>query len=882
MLREHWQRLRPLLEQALALPEAERTAFVSNLGGEEQGLRDELTRLLASVPSIEDDDANDAVARVLEPNNLARLVHAADEGDSRLGQSLGQYRLVSVLGSGGMGTVYLAERDMGGFTQRVALKVVERFASRQSARVRFERERRILATLRHPGIASLFDGGETADGLPYYTMELMEGSRIDEYCCAHVPSLRGRVELLLQVAAALTHAHRHLVVHRDIKPGNILVTADGHVKLLDFGIAKLLGDDDDATATQTALGPMTREFAAPEQFRGGDITVATDVYQLGALAYRLLTGQLPYQADPRDPYAWSRAVSEQDPLPPERVLSGDASASVWSADRLPRVRRDLRGDLGAILRRALAKSPAERYGSIDAFAMDLRAYLDGRPVSARRVGAVHTVWRLLARRPYVSAGAAVALAALIATTLVAVYQAGVAHREAERARGEAARASSINDFLVGLFKVSDPGVNRGEKLTANQILERGAERVGAQFAEQPLLRARLQVSIADVYSAMGDYPRMRPLLESATETVRQAPQRDDAELGADLRRLAWLYSRQGERERALTMLSEAESLLDAARPWPGRELVSLQLTRGLTLMRLGDDAGAEHCFRAALGLSARIGPAAEDQIAAVHQDLGVVFLRMSRFRESMAETQLALDYYRKTQGEDYPETLNLRGNLAQIQSNLGELEPAHEALLDIARREQRVMGEQSWDFANALDNLCDVEIKRGAWQAALAACDKSLSAFTAAVGAHHAAVAVPMVKRARALMGQGHYAEAVDLFERAQALRGETLPAGHPDLAEVPTFEAEALARLGRYAQAEQAARQAIALAAPHADKSPLCLVEAQFALGKVLHLAGRDTEAAPLLDAARSGAEAVVSEQPLIANQIREQTLALRLPVPR
>ena len=289
---ENWQRLKPWLDRLLDLPAADRKAFLANLPGDTT-LRDDLARLLEAAPSTE---SADPLARHLEPAELAMSLAAHVEEGDRAGEIVGRYRISRVLGVGGMGTVYVAERQEGDFSQEVALKIFKGSWLNPDVRMRFERERQILATLRHPNIASLLDGGNTADGAPYYSMELVEGTNLAEYCRLHVHSIEGRIELLLKVASALAYAHQQLIVHRDIKPSNILVSTDGHVKLLDFGIAKLVSDVEGITMTRADVGPMTPEYAAPEQFRGEAITVATDVYQFGTLCYHVLTGHLPFAA----------------------------------------------------------------------------------------------------------------------------------------------------------------------------------------------------------------------------------------------------------------------------------------------------------------------------------------------------------------------------------------------------------------------------------------------------------------------------------------------------------------------------------------------------------------------------------------------------------
>ena len=325
MKSDDWLRLRPLLDRALELDGEQRRGYVASIENIDDELRAELARLLAAHESLKSGtmpNAMDLAAPAVVERD--REDAALDEG--RIGQSIGPYRLVELLGAGGMGAVYLAEHVDGGFTHRVALKVVRRSLGSASARDRFERERQILANLRHSGIALLFDGGQTPEGQSYYTMELVDGEPITDFCERRDEPTAGRVRLLLQVAVTLAYAHQNLIVHRDIKPSNVLVTADGRVKLIDFGLAKLLDEHLMPTMTQTGLGPMTPVYAAPEQFEGKATTVATDIYQFGVLCFLVLSGGLPYKPDPQDSLRWARAVLEEDPITLVRAARITASS----------------------------------------------------------------------------------------------------------------------------------------------------------------------------------------------------------------------------------------------------------------------------------------------------------------------------------------------------------------------------------------------------------------------------------------------------------------------------------------------------------------------------------------------------------------------------
>ena len=448
MKSERWTRLRPLLDRALELTGDERRAFVDALPAHAD-LRGELEKLLAEHEQLGPQTSPNAMDLAV-PAGAYGAQEEAEFDQARVGQCIGPYHLRRLLGAGGMGAVYLAERFENGFTQTVALKVVRKTLGSQAARDRFERERQILAGLQHPGIALLFDGGQTPEGQSFYTMEYVEGETITDYCERHAESVAGRVRLLLQVAATLAYAHQNLIVHRDIKPSNVLVTEDGRVKLIDFGLAKLLDEHLMPTVTQTGLGPMTPAYAAPEQFQAKATTVATDIYQFGVLCFLTLTGALPYRADPNDSIGWGRAVLEQEPSTLMRAAAEKRSVAgatpSWSARQLTR-------DLDAIVRKCLAKSPEQRYRSADALIADLQAFLVGKPVTAHPAGPVYFAWRFVQRHRYAVGATVLAILALATIGLVALEESRAAAEHAERAAHEADVRDVTRAMLTDLLRV---------------------------------------------------------------------------------------------------------------------------------------------------------------------------------------------------------------------------------------------------------------------------------------------------------------------------------------------------------------------------------------------------------------------------------------------
>ena len=481
---ERWQQVKRLLDEAIALDPSRREVLLANRCATDEELRREVESLLSS---------HDHAGTGFLKKPAVDLKAAAVVAPARAGRRIGVYQIIEEIGHGGMGEVYRAVRADGQYTKKVALKMVRGGFDSAAVIERFRNERQILASLDHPNIARLLDGGTTDDGVPYLVMELIEGERVDTYCDAQKLSITGRLQLFRQICAAVQYAHQRLVIHRDIKPGNILVTRDDVPKLLDFGIAKLL---DPASTTETTMArPMTPEYASPEQIRGDPITTASDVYSLGVVLYQLLTGRSPYPADTRTPHELARAVCETDPgrpsaavLKPVTVGNGEhaeqrapAEISNSRQSSVAKLHRRLRGDLDNIVLMALRKEPARRYPSVEQFDADIRRHLEGLPVIATRGSWRYRAGKFVRRqRVAVAASAAVALALVggIAATLreanIARRQAGIATTERARAEKRFNDVRKLSDSLI--FDIHDsiqnlPGATPARKLLLDKALE---------------------------------------------------------------------------------------------------------------------------------------------------------------------------------------------------------------------------------------------------------------------------------------------------------------------------------------------------------------------------------------------------------------------------
>jgi serine/threonine protein kinase/tetratricopeptide (TPR) repeat protein len=544
MKTEEWQKVEELLNTALDLEPAARRQFLDRVG--EPPLRREVESLLACEEKTDDFLAAPALAFA------ADFFDDGGDPEERAGQSVGHYRIIREIGRGGMGAVFLAERSDGEFQQRLALKIVRRsFADSELAR-RFRQERQILASLSHPNIARLLDGGVSGEGEPFLAMEYVEGARIDYYCDANSLSTDERLNIFLAVCQGVSYAHQNLIVHRDIKPSNILVTDEGVPKLLDFGIAKLINPEAEAGAAETVTGlrAMTPDYASPEQVRGLSVTTATDVYSLGVLLYELLTGQRPYRLKNRRTDEIVRVICEEEPELPSAVsrrqtaggrkapgddtdLPTDSGRPAQQANRQSAIgNRQLKGDLDNIVLMAIRKEPQRRYASVAQFAEDIRGYLEGRPVLAHKDTFSYRAVKFVRRHK-----AGVAAAMLVALALVggivgtawqarrATAQARIAASERDRARIEAAKAERINAFLQSIFAAADPswyssGFGQRGEVKVVDVLEQAGRRIDTELKDEPEIRAELHHTIGTTFQSLGQFEQAQTHFRAALETYR--------------------------------------------------------------------------------------------------------------------------------------------------------------------------------------------------------------------------------------------------------------------------------------------------------------------------------------------------------------------------
>jgi non-specific serine/threonine protein kinase/serine/threonine-protein kinase len=533
---ERWQQIRQVFEQAVAIESHQRSDFLDKACATDPELRREVESLLSYESRARGDFLKTPAIDLLEP--------ATRPSNGRIGHRVGVYQILQQIGHGGMGEVYRAVRADGQYEKQVAIKFVRVGLDTAFILQRFRYERQILASLDHPNIARLYDGGTTEDGIPYLVMELIEGTPIDQYCEDHDLSLAERLQLFTQVCAAVQYAHQRLVIHRDIKPGNILVTAEGVPKLLDFGIAKIF--DPSAGAETTLIRSMTPEYASPEQIRGEPITTATDVYSLGVVLYRLLTGWPPYRENTRTPLELARAISEVEPERPSvavlqnavksQSLDRDVPDGTTSKSPPTRLRRALAGDLDNIVLKALRKEPDRRYASAEQLAEDIRCHLGGLPVAARRDSWSYVAGKFVRRHKVGMAATLLIVLVVLAGVMSTVREAQIAAANARRAQERFNDVRKLAHSLM--FEMHDairdlPGSTSARRLLVTRALE-----YLDSLNQQAKGDISLQRELAAAYERVGDvlgYPYAANLGDKpgALQSYRKALAIREALVAAD-------------------------------------------------------------------------------------------------------------------------------------------------------------------------------------------------------------------------------------------------------------------------------------------------------------------------------------------------------------
>lgn len=760
-----FDRLDVLFHAALEEPAAERERFVDEVCGDDAALRQRLRSMLAH-----DAGAEDPLAAAVRSGQRQFRQEAGTPPEH-----IGPFRILRRLGRGGMGSVWLGEREDSDFRQHVAIKLLHDLDDSALTSARLRRERHVLAMLEHPNIARLVDGGELEDGTPWVAMEHVEGRSLVRHASEPRLELRARLQLFLQLLDAIAYAHRHLIVHRDIKPANVLVDGDGNVKLLDFGIAKLLDDSgaSSAAVSMTVAGAMTPCYASPEQLLGKPVSTQTDVYSLGVVLYELLTGSLPFAPD----------VNATPLQLQNRICTTQAAAPSHVDTPLVPARR-LRGDLDKIVLKALRKEPSRRYASVEALGEDLRLHLAGRPVSARPDSWRYRIGKFVARNPVGVAVSLLLVATLMAFAVTSRWQATRFAAQRDRAETEAVVAKQVAEYMVDLFRVPDPVETAKRNLTARDLLDKAAASLPEEMEDAPRLRARMMHVIGMSYANIGAYKRSERMLESALAIREVEFGADSLEVSDSLNRLGDVYRTYGQLDQAETALTRALSIREHLATGPNAELADAYNNVGLLQYQLGHYQAALPILQRSIDMHRAVDDNETIFVAVALNNRALALHALARYREAEAEVRAAIRI-KHTLGFDGRSTMaNSKAELASLLFDEGRLNESMKLRRETLARRRTLYPQGHPSLIAGLINMGRLHMMFGD-------ATKARHNFAQAMTWAHkvdspAKLLVALVKLAqgRLALATGDIAQARKLFSAVLAARRAALPANNPEVAE--------------------------------------------------------------------------------------------------
>jgi len=886
-----WRRLEMLFQAAAEIDPAERSVFLDEVCAGDPDLRRRVESLLAAA-----DRTFGCVER-----SVSQAAHELIAGGSVEGGRVGEYVLVRALGAGGMGSVYLAHRADGQFEQTVAVRQLHATLSQSVGIIsRSRTERQILAKLEHPNIARLIGGGITTDGLPYLVMEYVDGISIIEYCRRNKLTLENKLALFQTVCGAVAYAHSHLIVHRDIKPGNILVTVDGNLKLLDFGIAKLLDAEvraGDRTAATERL--MTPDYASPEQIAGDPVTTGTDVYALGALLYEMLAGVRPFGRDTSDPVEIARRICSETPAAP-------SAAAERNPEIGPREALKIKGDLDNLVMTCMRKEPARRYVSVGQLSSDVQAYLDGSPLLA-----APDSWRYRASKFVRRHKTGVTLSVIMALML-AGFSTGMGLL-ARRAIREQLKSDQQAQFMAAMFQAATPEGAKGRTITARDLLDRGARRVDRDLAAQPDVHAAMLDSIATAYRSLGMFDQAQSMMQRSYELKKRVYGNEAASTLQSLDVLAELHRDQGQWGQAEASLRQVLATRERRGSRSDPLLVDTLGELGECLYWEGKLAEAEPILRRGLALDRKLGGTHGG--ADVRNYLALAVERHSSFAEALQLLREAAELDRRNNGPESPAYTRTLHNLSSALIDAGDLQGAEVKLSETAAIRRKILGNEHPELALTLNNLAYVLLEEGKDHEAAPVVDETMCIWKKNYGELHYRVALAYGKLGRLNehedrfdAAERDYRTALDLFKKTNSPKWmsagtlDSLSELELDRRNYPAAERlaqQALALLreagrdddplvsgvlidaglarelsGHAAEAEPLFRRALELRQAKLQPDHPAVIAAEVRVGEALTDSGRAVEAEPML--AHAAAVAHNPPVPLLAWQVAEAEQAL------
>lgn len=799
--------------------------------------------------------------------------------------TFGAYKTTRLLGYGGMGVVYLANRIDGEFEQEVAIKCMRGMVSNPEIKRRFLAERQILASLQHPGIAHLLDGGVSEDGHPYFAMEYVRGTALTRYCDQKCLRIKERIRLFLTVCDSVSYAHSKLVIHRDLKPSNILVTTSrtakgkAQIKLLDFGIAKFLEDDDQVSASpspdQIKSQLLTLEYTAPEQLLRQNVTTATDVYSLGLLLYELLCGQRAHGVEDKAAEQVREIICKTMPTLPSVVAQTDSASELAANNRRnsPKsLHRRLVGDLDAIVFKALQKTPEQRYRSVEAMAADLRRHLDLEPIKIRDKSVRYRLGRFVYRYRWGVSATALILLLLASMTVLSIRSNLRIRTALEATQIESSKAREIARFLQELFEVADPFAQKGEQISIEELLENGAQRIANDLADQPEIQSELMFVLARVYNNLGIYKRSSEMLDQTLEIQTLIFGQAHPEIARTLHWQSLVADNMGEyglsEEKAEAALEMRLLLLERIDPDVGESMDRL----GSLLAYSGQEKRAISLSQeASLILLNAVGEEDKRTQTALH-NLAWMLGTQGSYEEATPIFEQVIEISTRLVGPEHPLTLETLNNFAVMLRRQGKIERAEGIYREVLTARLRVLGDDHPQVGFSQNNLAKLLQGKGEFEEASVLYAKSLSILKTSYGDEHSNVAISLGNLAQVLLQQGSIDQAEIRYREALAIHRKNTPAGSLKVSSTLKGLGRILTIKGELSEAEPLLREALTIQQRALNADHWETAETQLRLGQLLVLKGADQEARDFLKQSEEALNEYFGEDHELVKEVRNE----------
>lgn len=769
--------IKSIFERALELDRLSRDAFFNNLHEDEKKYEGEVRSLLQAY------EKNDDFLEVKTDRNIFSEDNVGPH--PLIGKHIGSYLIEEEIGIGGMGIVFAGKRDDKEFEQRVAIKILKQGLSSEYLIRRFQNERQTLANLQHPNIAKLFDGGKTEEGLPYLVMEYIDGIPITEYCIQKKLKIEECLKLFITVCEAIQYAHQNLVVHRDIKPGNILVNQEGRVKLLDFGVAKLLDeniDPEQGGLTKTGIWHLTPEYASPEQIKGENITTSSDIYSLGVLLYQLLSGDPPYKIFNISPLAISKILDEGKILKPSEIiqkrtkeLSNQEKVSDSKIDVNKEFHRKLKGDLDNIVLKAMHKDSTQRYVSVQGLINDIIRYLKGQPVSARNDTYTYRFTKFVQRNK-----AGVTLFILFNIILLSgiaaiIYQGRIAAKERDKAKIENAKFEKVNDFLTSILSSVDPS-ELGRDVKVYDILDQASESVDEEFKDQPEVEASIRSTLGNTYVNLGEYDKGKPFLEKSYEMNLNIYGMQGKETAESIHDLANYYDWIGDYKKADSLYGKSIAIFREVLTEPIKIFGDALNNHAIIKMNFSENDEAEKLYLEAIDISKKVEGKKTRNLAVMMNNLAISYMDVGKLEESEKYYKESLAIILDLLGEDRPEAGSSYNNMARLYILKNEYDSAEVYLNKSYDLKYRLKGEDHPDVGLALNNLGVLEYHRENYDKSEKYFKDGIKQYRKTYPDDHPLVSTSYNWLGRIFINTGNFSEAENYLRKSLKIKKAKMP----------------------------------------------------------------------------------------------------------